>query len=495
MGIATGLGIANSNSVSNTEKEKYSKLIDTQLSNSSLISSVQNLVAKTISQTLVNNTTNIQSIIDLNNSINIVAGKNCPSMSGGFVVNNVKQSLTVDSTVATTQQTTIVSNITASVNTNINNNVSNITSDTDISTNKQKIGSTLEGIGGEVVGVLTNAVGAVASVFSGSGACSGIANSCDQSKTTITETALESKYQLDNSFSLQDAVNTSDSTSSEITTENITEILQQLFASNDLLVANVCPGAINISNIQQTISVTSLMKNTVVIKLASNVASNYINKIDRVVSNMNKRAIETTTNSNKGDIAAFGDAAACIIDSGAKALTGVINATGAAGSQLIDTTGEGASNLISGTGKAAGGLFSGFVGPLLIFLVVGLAVYFFIIKKKPASKKRKSAKKAAPVEPTVPSTPPVELTVPSAPPAPPVESTVPSVEPSTPPAEDQPPDYTEKETSATSEINLGETPDVSKSEKESSDNKYYNQMGGFHGILHKISNAINKNKF
>lgn len=477
--VASGYGIANSNNISNTEKTKYANLVETQLSNSSLISSVQNLVAKTISQTLVNNKTNIQSIIDLHNSINIVAGKNCPSMSGGFVVNNVRQNLTVDSTVATTQQTTIITNVTSSVNNNINNNVSNITSDTDISTNKQKIGSTLQGIGGEVVGVLGNAVGAVASVFSGSGSCAGIANSCDTSTTKITETALQSKYQLDNSFSLQDAVNTNDATSSEITTENITEILQQLFASNDLLVSNVCPSAINISNIQQTISVTNLMKNTVVLRLASNVASNYINKVDRVISNMNKRAIETTTNSNKGDIADFGDAAACIIDSGAKGLAGAITATGAAGSQLIDTTGEGASNLISGAGKAVGGLFSGFVGPLVIFLVVGLAVYFFIIKKKPATKK-----KSASLEKSESSAPVVE------------SSAIPSAIPSAPPApEDQPPAYSEQDTSATSDINLGETPNVKSSNEGKGDNKYYNQMGGFHGILHKISDAINKSKF
>jgi hypothetical protein len=445
MGIATGLGIANNNNVSNIQKKAYSNLIDTELSNTSLIAAVQNLIATTISQTLVNNTTNIQSILNLHNSINIVAGQNCPSMSGGFVVNNVKQNLTVDSTVATTQQTRIITNITSTVNNNIDNNVSNITSDTDVSTNKQKIGSTLQGIAGEAIGVLSNASDAVASVFSGSGACSGVANSCNQSKTKITETALQTKYKLDNKFSLDEAINTSDSTSSIITTKNITEILQQLFASNDLLVANVCPNAINISNIQQKISVISLMKNTVVLRLASNVASNYINKVQRVVENMNMRAIETTNNTNKGDIADFGDAAAAIINAGAKGLSNVITSTGAAGSQLIDTTGEGASNLISGAGKALGGLFSGFVGPLLIFLVVGLAVYFFIIKKKPAGKKSSS-----------------------------------SVEASAPPA------YETLSANETSDsINLGETPAV----------KDQDQTGGFHGFLYKISDAINKSKY
>lgn len=427
MGIASGFGIANNNSISNTQKKAYSKLVDTQLSNTSLISTVQNLVATTISNTLVNNTTNIQSIIALHNSINIVAGKNCSSMSGGFVVNNVKQNLNIDSTVTTIKQTSIISNITSMVNNNIDKNVSKITSDTNVSNNKQKIGSTLQGIAGDVVGVLSNAADAVASVFSGSGACAGVANSCNQSTTKITETDLESKYKLDNSFSLQDAVSTANSTSSDVTTNDITQILQQLFASNDLLVANVCPNAINISNIQQNISVVNLMKNSVVLKLSTSVASNYINKVQSVISNMNIHAIQTTNNTNTGDIADFGDATACIINAGAKGLSGIITSTGEAGSQLINTTGDGASNLISSAGSATGSLFSGFIGPLLIFLVVGLVVYFLVIKKKPTDNKLSSS---------------------------------------------EPQSVTSSEN-----INLGNTSEI---------------LGGFHDILHKISDTIKK---
>jgi hypothetical protein len=459
-GIFSGAGIANDTSVSNSDKKAYSKLAETELSNSSLISTVQNLIAKTISKTLVDNTSNIKSIIDLNNSISISANPLCAgSMEGGFELKNIDQIITISSTNVNIQQSTIVANITSKVNNDISDSVSIITSDTAKMTNVQKIGSTLGGIADSAIGVVTNFVGDVGKVFGGAGACAGVANSCSQSKSTETNIDLQTKYKLDNKFDLSKKTYTSNIASSELKTTDITDILKELLGNNELLVADVCPSAISITDIEQTINVTSMMTNSVLLKLATTVASNYITKIQSVIDNMSSHAITTENNKNKGDIATFGDAVACVINAGGKAASGVIVSTGNAAGQVIDTTSDSTGNLISSAGNSVKNLFSGFTGPLIIFLVVGVLVYFLFIKKKAPGKKSrlKAAARVAPVA--------VE----------PVAEPV-VVEPVVESSDDSEP------------IQLTNT-------IENKDSKYKSvQLGGFHGILHKISEAINNNR-
>ena len=403
--VFTGGGIANSVDVTTTDINKYKSLKDTQLSNSSLIDTVQNLVSKTICQTIVTNKTSITSIIKLHNSINFVAGKRCPPMGGGFVLRDIEQTIEIDSAVQSDKQTEISNDITVKVNNNITQNIKNITSDTESITNKQKIGSTLGGVVDGAVGVLSNMAGTVAKVFSDSGDCAGIANSCSTNTTKETDTELQEKFKLDNNFSLSQAINTANLTSSEVKTEDIAAIISEIASSNSLLVKNVCPKFINVTDVEQILDVKTLMRNSTITSLSSKIATNYINKIDKILENMNIHATTTVNDTNKGDIGALGDATAAIINAGGKALSGVIDSTGNAvadvadtvgdkGSKAIKKVGDSASGAIEKVGGAVGGLFGSFTTPLIIIaviIVVGLIGYFFILpmlkKKKPKKSK------------------------------------------------------------------------------------------------------------
>ena len=399
--VFTGGGIANSSNITTTDINKYKSLKEKQLSNSSLIDTVQNLVAKTICQTLVTNKTSIKSIIDLHNSINFVAGKRCPPMGGGFVLRNIEQTIDVDSTVQSDKQANISIDISAKVNNNITQNIKNLTSDTDTVTNKAKIGSTLGGVVDGAVGVLTNMASTAAKVFSDAGDCAGISNSCNKNTTTEVDKELQDIFKLDNSFSLADAINTSNLTSSEVKTDDVASIISEIASNNSLLVKNVCPKFINVTDIEQTLNVKSLMKNSTITSLSSKIATNYINKIDKILDNMNTHATTTVNDTNKGDIAALGDATAAIIHAGGKALSGVIDSTGNAvasvadtvgdkGSKAIKKVGDSASGAITKVGSSVGGLFGSFTTPLIIIAVIIVIVligYFFILpmlkKKKP----------------------------------------------------------------------------------------------------------------
>jgi len=401
--VFTGMGIANSIDVTTTDINKYKLLKETQLSNSSLIDTVQNLVAKTICQTIVTNKTSVTSIIKLHNSINFVAGKRCPPMSGGFVLRDIEQTINIDSTIQSDKQTIIANDIMVKVNNNITQNIKNITSDTDTNTNKQKIGSTFGGIVDGAIGVLSNMADTASKTFSDYGNCVGIANSCDTNTTNIIDKELQDKFKLDTSFSLSETINTDNLSSFEVKTEDVAAIMSEISSSNDLLVKNVCPKFINVTDIEQKLDMKTLMQNNTITSLASKIATNYINQIDKIMENINSHATTTINDTNKGDIAALGDATAAIINSGGKALSGAIDSTGNAVGGIVDTTGDKGSKAIETVGDAAsgglekiggavGGVFGSFTTPLIIIAViiaVGLIGYFFIL---PMLKKKKTTK-------------------------------------------------------------------------------------------------------
>ena len=367
--VFSGMGLDNVPNISKADISKYKSLIDTELSNSSLINTVQDVVSKTISQTIIKNKSNITSIIDLHNRINFVAGNRCQSMSGGFVMREIRQDIVIDSTTTTDKQTNITVDVTSEVNNNISENIKNMTSNTDTITNKAYIGTTLEGLvdsaaAAEALSKLSNIPAKVLS----NGDCAGIASNCSSKNV---DTDLQNKFKLDNNFSLSDAINTSNLSSSTITQDDIKELLQEISGNNELLVKNVCPKAINVNNIEQKINVKSLMTTKTINRLSSKIATNYINKIDKIISNMNKHALTTKNDINKGDIAAFGDVTAALLKAAGKLIGNSIDPDGRAKlpEPLVTT---------SSIKKSGGNSAMIIVIVIIVIILLGLLGYFVI---------------------------------------------------------------------------------------------------------------------
>ena len=394
--VATGLGMGNSVNMTTTDKDKFKSLKDTLLSNTSLTNTLQSMVAKTISQTIVSNKTNISSLLTLHNTINFVAGKKCPPMSGGFTAKNIDQALIIDSSIQSTKQTDIVREITSVVNNNINQNIKNVTSNTDSVSNKDKIGTTLGGVVDSAIGVLSNLSGTVGKVFSDAGDCAGIGNSCDTNITSEIDKELQDLFKLDNKFSLADAINKSNLASSDVTTEDITNIISEITNNNSILVKNVCPKFINIANVEQDLVISNVVKNNTILSLSLNIATNYINKIDKILDNINLHRIDSTNSSTNSDIAALGDATAAVIKSGGDAVSSVIDSSGKSVAHVAKTVGDTGSGSITKVGDSAGDALGGLGGKkeegssgpsgstkLIAFLILcGLGWYFFVYKKK-----------------------------------------------------------------------------------------------------------------
>jgi hypothetical protein len=372
--VVKGGGIGNSVITDTTISETDRKILSNELSNSALINTVKSLVATTISTTLVANTSKIQSIISANNAINLVAGPNCPKMSGGFTIKNVDQVVKIDADVAVSKMSTLVADITSNVNNNVNSNVSNIMSDTKDVSNTSLVGTTFEGIVGTAVNAAVKVADTVADVLGGAGSCIGIANDCDTETTKKSDTLLQNKYGLDTNFSVADAINNANITSSDLTINDIDNILSSILGSNSLIVKNICPRTITIANIEQTINIDSLLSNSTISTLSTTIATNYINKIEAVLTNMQSHKITDTTNTTTGDIAALGSATAAVIRAGGKAVAKTITASGKAGGQVLSTVGSESASQIGAAGGAIASLASN-----TTFLILGGSVFFIIL--------------------------------------------------------------------------------------------------------------------
>jgi hypothetical protein len=387
VGYLAGAGGGNSSKNSQTDINKYKKLTSTKLSNETLISTVTSLVSSTISQTIVSSNTKIESIIKLTNSINFVGGENCPPMTGNINISNITQQINVTDTVTNTSIMNIVSDITSSVNNKIVTNVQNITKDSNTKTNAQKVASTFEGMVKGVTDGINNCVNDVAKVANGAGDCAGFGNSCSTSNTKETDTELQTKYGLDNNFSLSTVINQNNQTTALVTQNDVTNILASITGSNQIGAVGLCPSFIDISNVSQVITVNNLMSNTTITNIANKVAASYINNLQNIINNMNEHKIEETNSVSSGDIGDLGDAIAGVINSGGNLVSDTIGAVGTASSALVGSTFNAGGKVVNSAIGAVGNILGGLFLPLIIIGVIG-AIYWFIIK--PQMEKQKN---------------------------------------------------------------------------------------------------------
>ena len=385
--VVAGGGFGNSLSMTTVDRNKYKELTSSQLSNTQLINTVSNLIAKTISTTIANNSASIGNIITLNNSINFTGGEDCAPMEGGINISNITQQTRIDSTTTNVSINKIIVEITETINNNIISNLKSITEDNTSNSNQKKASTTFGGMATAVTDGINKVVGDVGSVVDNTGDCVGFGNSCSTTKITETEKELITKYKLDNDFKFSDSVNTEEENNSKLTVENLTQILSQITGSNSLGADGFCPTFIDISDIKQRISVNNIIDNSTITAISSKIASTYINKIDRTISNLSKHKVDKNTISSSGDIGDLGDAVAGVISAGGDAASGVIdssgNAVASAGGAVITGAGDIASSGLGAAGSVVSGAISGLSGLLsgnfLIIIIIAAVLYFIVL--------------------------------------------------------------------------------------------------------------------
>ena len=381
MGILSGGGVANSNSVNIEDKQKYKQIIDTKLTNSDLINTVQKVIANTISYTLVSNSSQIENIITLNNTINFTGAEDCQIM-GAINITNITQSSRVNSQTVNISINKVISDMTTTVNNNVQTNLKKISENTSDNSNQSKISSSFEGLVDSYFKGITDVVDGVGNMLDSLGSCSGAGNSCTTTKITENEKELITKYKLDNDFKFSDAVDLDEELNSIIKIEDITNIISTITGSNTLGADGLCPTFIDINNIKQLITIKNFIDNKTTSIISNKIATNYINKIDRILNIMTQHKLKTSEISSNGDIADLGDAIGGVINAGG-------NAIATSGGAIIHATGDIATSGVKGIGTVIGGI-GGFIknifsGPYIYIIIIIIIFYYVgipMLKKK-----------------------------------------------------------------------------------------------------------------
>ena len=355
------LGIGDCSSSSKTDNlTKNTSKLNKKINNSTLETSVNNMVNAAMTNALQNNKASISAMAQADNDLDI---SNNDVGDGGIsgINQNAKTTVTVDDTV---KQENIAS-ISNDFSTQISSIIDKATSDvTDIS-NKTKdgtnIGQTIAGIAGDVAGVANNAISTAGDCFK---SLFGGGSHTDTSNTIINE--VNEEINIDNSVTSKSENNIKNIMETLLSAENIANAISTARASNKLVLSGNKTKFIK--DIHQEAIAENITKALVNQVNNLKVGNKVLNKLDKVLHQVNSKYYKSEDTKSQGDLADIGTG-----------LVGIIAAGGDAGKKILD----GAAGLALSPFKGLAELMWPLIG-LGVLVVIGLIVWL-VLKKSSKS--------------------------------------------------------------------------------------------------------------
>jgi len=276
----------------------------------------------------------------------------------GFTLTNIKQEnkMELDATISAQQK--IQNDITTQITDEVTKTFKKAASASATTGTSTDIGETLGKAMDAVSAIGTSFIDNAGKVLDGSlGVTAG--NKTTNETKTATENSLKDTFKLNDSFTLTSNDDFNNSVSNQLSSENLSDCVQQAQANNTLDLSGIkVGGEANISNIEQVNFVTAALdcafNQEVVNKLAAIFVTNYSNLIDNMIQN-------TTTN-NSGDVLAVGTAGATMVCAAGAAVSDAAQGLGSGvntGAQGLGSgVSTGAQGLGSGVGTAVGAVGS-----------------------------------------------------------------------------------------------------------------------------------------
>jgi hypothetical protein len=354
-----GIGDCSSSSKVDNLTKNTSKL-NKKINNSTLETSVNNMVNAAMTNALQNNKASISAMAQADNDLDI---SNNDVGDGGIsgINQNAKSTVTVDDIV---KQENIAS-ISNDFSTQISSIIDKATSDvTDIS-NKTKdgtnIGQTIAGIAGDVAGVANNAITTAGECFKG---LFGGGSHTQTSNTIINE--VNEEINIDNSVTSKSENNIKNIMETLLSAENIANAISTARASNKLVLSGNKTKFIK--DIHQEAIAENITKALVNQVNNLKVGNKVLNKLDKVLHQVNNKYYKSEDTKSQGDLADIGTG-----------LVGIIAAGGDAGKKILD----GAGNFVKSPFEGLAELMWPLIG-LGVLVVIGLIVWL-VLKKSSKS--------------------------------------------------------------------------------------------------------------
>ena len=290
--LGNGFGISNSVNLSAEEINRLAVATSANLSEQNITENMNSFINETISNTILNNTLKLQTIVRQINEINLEFGKdranNCPQAK---VINitGIKQ----DATVKVSQRTEMINRINQEITSDIKNDIkSSFTRISDVFDSGIDIANSFPEIMEAGFEGVEDMGGSADTVFISALGGAGIGNSYNANKTVNSDGDFKMEMGLDTNDVIVDDQELINQIESAINVSSVTNITNDILQNNNFSVkVNQCVNRVNISFYDQmndsNLVIESITLNDVVSRLSTSIVSNVDRLIEKIAEKSN----------------------------------------------------------------------------------------------------------------------------------------------------------------------------------------------------------------
>lgn len=372
----TFLDAGNSTKLSDSTIIKDLKEINKNIDQSKVMKGMSKIISDVVNDVVSKNSTDLMRTIAVSNKIAISGAK-----GGSFSMKNITQSIKAETSVqadfAQKVSTKIQNEIANKIKDNIDSATKQFDKDTKKSVTDEKLGTTIGGMVGDVVGALAS-VGNKAFDTVGKVLTLSVGNSMEQTTSKDISQEMKDTFNLNQSFNYEKNDEAKTAISNVLKTENLSKCAADSKLANEIDLGKIdVSGPIEISEVNQEAVVKDVMKCAFNQEVINDIASKVVNDFDKLIKamieNVNDKLTDELKTKVQGDIYAIGTAGVAVLEGAGKAIesTGKGISTVAEGlGKGIESVGKGVSTAAEGVGAGIGSILSGLTAPLIVGAVI-----------------------------------------------------------------------------------------------------------------------------
>lgn len=363
-GCFLGIGDCGSSSTVNNLTKNSSKL-NKKINNKTLEESVNNMVNCAMTNAILNNKQQLSAMAQAANVVSITGNTFDEGAYIGLGDQKASATTIVDNTVSQENIASVSNDFSTQLSSIIDKAVSDVSNLSSINKDGTNIGATISAVAGAVADVANTAIRTAGSCFK---AVFGGGDHTNTNNTVINE--INEEIDIDNSVTSKSENNVKNIMDTILSAENIASAISDAKADNQKVFANNKVGANSklLVGTQEAVA-TNITKSLVKQLSVVNVGNKVLNKIDKVLHEVNNKYVKSNNVTSQNDLADI-----------ATGMVGIIAAGGDAAAKTLEAGGDALAKPIT----AVGDVFSKMLIPLIIIgvcLVVGLIIWM-IIKKQ-----------------------------------------------------------------------------------------------------------------
>lgn len=330
--IAGGAGIGNSTNLTDTEKNYLTQVAEQKLGQSQIENSVSSIIAKGMSNAIVNNSNTLKAMLKQENTISLgqtpdiiralqegltpegkaEVAKVIAGCQASIDLSNISQVNQAEVNAAAEAKSTVVTDMANAMKSEVSKEMESMQS----SMKNENLGSTFQGVADAVGKTFANLGDNMEAVADGSLGGAGIGNSYNQKKVRESHKEMKNLFNIENLQEVKEEDMKDMSLTNELSNENVNQIIGEVLQANGIKANALCPANITASDIEQLNVADMKIESKTLSEISNKVANNAHTNIDKFLGNLQMQATKTV----QGDIQQLGTATAAALVAGGEAV-------------------------------------------------------------------------------------------------------------------------------------------------------------------------------